>query len=89
MQNGDLNLTKEGCPELKAVLQWLAASEGRRSLLYFPFELKIGPAPLFARRNCLANSNPCKIDGFSMESLCCFLPHRGPGLPKIIGSFPG
>lgn len=33
----------EGCPELKAVLQWLAASEGRRSLLYFPFELKIGP----------------------------------------------
>jgi len=33
----------EGCAELKAVLQWLAASEGRRSLLYFPFELKIGP----------------------------------------------
>ena len=36
--------SEEGCPELKAMLQWLAASEGKRRLLYFPFELKIGPA---------------------------------------------
>ena len=57
------HLTKEGCPELKAVLQWLAASEGRRSLLYFPFELKIGPAPLFARRDCLGTPNPAKFMG--------------------------
>jgi len=33
----------EGCAELKAMLQWLAASEGQRRLLYFPFELKVGP----------------------------------------------
>lgn len=28
------------------MLQWLAASEGQRRLLYFPFELKVGPVPL-------------------------------------------
>ncbi|CAK8994328.1 Poly(ADP-ribose) glycohydrolase [Durusdinium trenchii] len=34
----------EGCAELKAILQWLAASEGRRRLLYFPFDLEhLGP----------------------------------------------
>ena len=38
--------TEEGCAELKAMLQWLAASEGQRRLLYFPFELKVGPVPL-------------------------------------------
>mmetsp|Transcript_98611 Transcript_98611/g.234899 ORF Transcript_98611/g.234899 Transcript_98611/m.234899 type:complete len:443 (+) Transcript_98611:1-1329(+) len=33
----------EGCLQLKALLQWIAASEGRRKLLYFPFDENIGP----------------------------------------------
>jgi len=33
-----------GCVELKAILQWLAASEGSRQLLYFPYDVPLGPA---------------------------------------------
>ncbi|CAE7672377.1 Parg, partial [Symbiodinium pilosum] len=32
-----------GCVELKAILQWLAASEGSRRLLYFPYDVPLGP----------------------------------------------
>ncbi|CAE7947162.1 Parg [Symbiodinium sp. KB8] len=33
-----------GCVELKAILQWLAASEASRQLLYFPYDVPLGPA---------------------------------------------
>lgn len=83
------HLTKEGCPELKAVLQWLAASEGRRSLLYFPFELKIGPAPLFARRDCLELQTLQNLWVFHGVSLL-LSAKKGSGTPKnIISSCPG
>lgn len=40
----DLKIHENSSQKTQAILQWLAASEGRRRLLYFPFDLEhLGP----------------------------------------------